>query len=391
MGDLSRFLPAMLHGLSRGEGNVAARALTMGWLKEGRYLRPIAWYLCYADPLEFDLLKETLDRSLAVGDVDAVSTCIRAAEAQYRKTASERLRDEIFMPAVRQLAAEGEVGWVHGAWWMASPILKDLTEEQSAEVLAYLVKVPKVEHNVEHLVAALGARWPDRVVGFFGGRLRRESELRKGGDTGSGEHRYEAIPFSLHAVRDVLKKVPAALVEAARGWFSEDGFLYQFRGGRLLADTFRHDFSPEFRDIMLRYAAGTPDDRSFVLRTLSQFNGAAGAFDIVKEVVAYLPKDDLLWNEAMSALEASGVVSGEYGFVDLYTKRKAIVDGWKTDERANVRAFAEAFSKVMENAINGQRRRADDSIAMRRLEYGEDVGVLGSDGEPEGDADAEEQ
>jgi hypothetical protein len=378
MGDLSRFLPAMLHGLSKGEGRVAARSLTVGWLNNGRYLRPIAWYLCYADPLDLDLLTETLDRSFASGDVEATITCIRAAEAQFRRVADERLRNEIFMPAIRRLAAEGEITWVHGAWWMASPILKSLTQDQSAEVLSYLVTQPRVENNVEHLVAAIGAPWPEQVIAFFGSRLRRELGLRDEDGLGKGEDRYEAVPYSLHTVRDVLKKAPAALVEAARGWFSDDGLLYQFRGGRLLADTFRRDFLPEFRDTMLRYVAGSPEDRSFVLRTLSQFEGAAGVSEIVKEIVAHLSEDDPLWQEAMTVMRASGVVRGEYGFVELYTKRKAIVDEWKDDPRAEVRVFAEAFSKKMENAINHERRQADDALALRRLEYGEDVGDLGA-------------
>lgn len=71
---------------------------------------------------------------------------------------------------------------------------------------------------------------PARVVSFFGERISSERERRAVG-------RCEAIPFTFHRLQTELMQ-PKMAVDIVREWFAADDRMFEYRGGKFLANIF---------------------------------------------------------------------------------------------------------------------------------------------------------
>jgi hypothetical protein len=93
---------------------------------------------------------------------------------------------------------------------------------------------------------------------------------------------------------------------------------------------------------------------------------------VAKQLIKALPPDSELLNEVSIALQSTGVVSGEYGMSEAYEKKRLEVLEWVQDPHERVRAFATKYIADLESMREFERRRADESIALRKFEYGEE-------------------
>ncbi len=120
--------------------------------------------------------------------------------------------------------------------------------------------------------------------------------------------------------------------------------------------------------------AGSNDqDLAFVLGVLSAFEGKPPIYELVRKIIAGLNPKSQLMREARSVLRESGVVCGEFGFADLHAGRKAMLEVWLTDPSETVRNFAAEQIHELGRQIAAETRSAEASIALRRLEYGEEL------------------
>src|SRR5208282_2613190 len=86
--------------------------------------------------------------------------------------------------------------------------------------------------------------------------------------------------------------------------------------------------------------AGDRDDIEFVIRVMSSYHGEAFLNETCKAVVRALPADASLLSEVEVILQSTGIVSGEFGFVEAFTRKKQEMADWRADPDAHVRAFA---------------------------------------------------
>ena len=159
------------------------------------------------------------------------------------------------------------------------------------------------------------------------------------------------------------------MVQAARGWYAADGSLFRFRGGRFLAQVFPDvaaDFEVELRTLI---ANGDLPDIKMVLALLQNYDGGGSIHPLCKDIVDGLPECDKLLVDVTIALSATGVVSGQFGFVEAYEECKAYVTSWLQDPRPKVQQFARDFIHKTDHQIAAEQRRADEDQALRRLEF----------------------
>ena len=64
---------------------------------------------------------------------------------------------------------------------------------------------------------------------------------------------------------------------------------------------------------------------------------------------------------------------GEFGMVEFFMQQKALMQEWLEDPRERVRTFAEHRIRSLDHRITGEQRAAETSIAMRKLEFGEEL------------------
>lgn len=67
---------------------------------------------------------------------------------------------------------------------------------------------------------------------------------------------------------------------------------------------------------------------------------------------------------------STGVVSGEYGFVDALQKKLGSIEDWKKDRIKKVREFALEYEQFLLERIEAEKDRADEDVALRKRDVG---------------------
>ncbi len=364
---LQGFLSTMLRGLLASAEKETALSKIDGWLEVGQHVDEITWGLRYADPFDEQLLFRSMQSAIKYGVFHGVRNAVLACVDQFDKHPGH-LIERVFLPSLRYLAQAQDFSWIRMSWvsWLNRSIIEELDEPQAAVVLEVLLLYPDLEHAVEDIVASIAKRWPGLVIDFLGQRQRVKRD-------GAAPADYDAIPFSVHELQAPLAAAVDLMLSAARGWFEEDPLHFTFDGASLLASVFpdmAHGLNKRIAHLIADPAEG---DLAFVLAVLSAYEGKPVVYGHVRNVVAKLDAGDQLLKKASSVLDESGVVSGEFGFADLHAGRKALLQPWLEDESEGVRVFARSQIRILEQREAAEVRSAEASIALRRLQYGEDV------------------
>jgi len=363
---LMRFLPAMLIGLARSQEREEVQLRIESWLDHGEHIGAIAWYLRFTDRFDKELLCRTLVSAQRHGDVDGLRNVLLAAVTQFSSNPGD-LIDGVFLPALKALAKLGNFSWIGQAWfsWLNNNLIASLDEAQAGIVLNALIDYPELVYGAEYICASIANHWPALVVQFLGDRqLYAEGE--------DAPARYDALPFNVFELRAPLALVPDLMLTAAQGWFSRAPGSFEFDGARLLASVFPEVAGDYAEHLRVLIASRELSNLAFVLALLDAYEGRDSVYPLIREIVAVLPSGSDLLKGAQSVLSASGVVSGAYGFAELYDERKARLNEWLTDEREPVRTFAREMIRRLEQRISAENRAAQASIALRRLEWPDD-------------------
>jgi ppGpp synthetase/RelA/SpoT-type nucleotidyltranferase len=357
---LSNWLPGMLHGLfESGHGDAVDTVITR-WVADGRHLSSIAWYLQFAEKFRLDLLIQITDRALADRDDHVLANVSIAAARQSTKHA-DGLVDKIFLPAAEALTSRAHFGWTGRLFnWNDTGLLKGLSPDQADRLLALLEEVPQLGHNGEVMLAEIAKEHVGPVLDTIGKRFARENKY--------GDIRYEDLPHGLHYLKPPLAASALEVVAAARQWFDVDPQFSEFRGGRLIAELFPNLEHPLYPLLCDQIDQGREGIR-FTLSVLRAYEGQAFLHPLLQQIVAALPEDDELRSIVHIVIESSGVLVGEYGGVEAQEQRKGLVANWAADERKAVRDFAASFIRSAENQLAFERRRADQSVAMRNIDW----------------------
>lgn len=366
-GPLLNFVPGMLAGLTRSAERAQALVQIAAWLTAGKHLGQIAWYLRFADPFDEALLCRVLDSAIKHDDLNAVRNVLVASVIQFAAHPGT-LVEETFLPALRFLNAAGNLSWVRMTWfsWLGSPIIRALDEKQASVVLKALVPYPDLEDDAEYIAAAIAERWPAIVVAFIG---ERQAFAR----TDAASPRYDAVPFEVHQLQLPLAAASAIMLDGARQWFDADPLHFTYEGARLLASVFPDLSNGLEARLVKMIESGDKQNLAFVLGVLSAFEGKACIYALVRSIISRLDLGNDLQHEARSVLDASGVVHGEFGFAELHGKRKELLGPWLADPSETVRKFATERIHALDLQIAAETRSADASIAMRKLNHGEEL------------------
>lgn len=172
-----------------------------------------------------------------------------------------------------------------------------------------------------------------------------------------------------------MASAPDSVLTEARSWFNTDALHFRDDGGRLLGSVFAELTGAVAERLAPLMRDGQEDDVAFALAVLSGFGGKPWVYPLVRAAVARLDQDNELLNMARLVLDASPSegVSGQFGFAELYSERKVLVQPWLDDPSEAVRMFARETIRELERRIASETRSAETTGALRRLAYDEDI------------------
>lgn len=364
--ELEPIIPALLAGLEVSAPEAAKEKIS-GWINGKKYLARILWFYRFSPGIDINAVKRAATIALEVGEERAISNAVEVAVKRYKDLGGDII-ESVLLPAIDWLENHGHRYWygpfiVHGK---DSPF-QHLTEQQARRVLAHLVSRDTIDTRIDYLLGAIGKAHPNALVDFLANRVRRERELKADRDALA---RYDAIPFQLHKANEALKKAPDYMLQQMQAWYQEDDELFSLRAGRLAHSVYKA-ITPELSASLMRLIdTGSKANIEFVLELLEAFQGAAETRPLYKAIISKLPNEDPLWSSVRVGLEATGVVSGEFGMAEAYKERRAAVAQWLEDADEKVQRFARTHVAQLDRMIASEQRRAEEDLEFRKRSWG---------------------
>jgi hypothetical protein len=364
-GLLSPFLPAILDGLEQSERRAEALALMNRWVDEGRHLAEMARHLRLAADPQPGLTKKIADKALQIKDpIGTIESIAVVIEKQMLS-----LVDDVLVPGIRQLTSVRDTRWINEVWFMTQlqPFLEMLSEEQCKPLLENLTLRKRIDHHDERVLRIVATAYPRIVWLFFKDRIDRE-KTKTGGD------RYEAVPpFQVSGLQNPLAQDAGLAIDMVRSWFTLGDNLFTYSGGKLLHNVFP-TVTGKFEAALVSLVRGAgKDDIGFVLSILHSYRlGDTSLHNVCKELIDQLAADDKRVREIEMVLESTGVVMGEFGFVDAFQRKKQEMEPWLSDPREKVREFAEKYRRSLDRRTASEQRRSESDHELRRREWPDD-------------------
>jgi ppGpp synthetase/RelA/SpoT-type nucleotidyltranferase len=376
-GPLVRFVPALLAGLAQSLKPNEVDGLLRKWIKERRFTREVLHYLSFAPHADIGILRAAAEVALTENDQAALLSVVSAAINHSSQPEGSRLIHEAMLPAVERLTEAGLFHWVdelaraHHQGKLA-PILDSDT---LTPLLHQLSRVPRIEYHQEELLSALTSGHPERIFQFFDARLEREVAKEKAAEPVE----FEAIPFELFRLHCSagLEAAAADLVDRAYSWYRTDKQLFPYRFGRLIMILFP-SFCEELREALHAVLQSDREDKiDFVLCILQPYSGQSFLLPTIRNVVTALPLGHSQLRNVESILLSTGVVSGEFGFVEAYRQKRHEMTPWLSDPDPAVQAFAARYQRTLDRMIAAEQRRGEENLELRKRNFG-DTGLFPS-------------
>jgi len=361
---LTRFLVPLLRGLWRGPESPAIRNLADSWIRDGAYLSQVAQQFLLPGAVDVDVLERILKKATERADVDTIALITSVAISRYGDYSDASLT-QLFLRSVEALSTQRSAVWVLDAWHkrQVRTIMAALSGEELDLLIDNLRFLLRIDYHAEEVLYAIANRDSARILAYLIERLSRNGEERM-------PHEFEAIPYEFHNLGEPLSRDAKSAVEAVRASYDGNYAMFVYRGARLLKLIFP-TITADFQSELLRLVEGDQRDLEVVLAVLRNYEGEAFVYPVCREVIKRLPERSEWQSEVAAALEATGVVRGEYGFVEAYERKKKEIAVWSDDPDGRLRDFAERYIRTLDQMIANERKRADEGIALRKFRFGE--------------------
>lgn len=361
---LENFIIAILCGIAETERKGDAYSLIEGWCDEGKYLFSLAKFFEYSPEVDEALLKKILNKAEANNDLSTLNQIISSISTQYNEE-NKHLIKRLFMPALEKLTAHKNSGWIFDFWIrkQRGDILSDMEVAEHKAILDNLFWLQEVDYHAEEILCVIAKQSPELVIQFFCNRILKEKDEED-------KNKYDAIPFSFDKLSEPLSQHPMQAIDAIQDIYDGNYGLFIYHGARFLKNIFP-SFPPEFQQKLLEVIQSKEEkDLLFVMSILRNYDGDPIIHNICKEIVNLLPDGSNLTNELSIILQSTGVVSGEYGFVQAYKQKIEDIQPWLQDQSPRVKEFAQNYIVSLEKSIEYETKRADEDIALRKHHYG---------------------
>ena len=361
LGDFSLYL---LGGIWQTESKDDVRNILLEWIEKGKNLFISTGLLIFTKTLDIDLLNRICRKATENKDTATLTHIVTALS--INDDGSEDIK-KLFLKVIKEQTKNKDSSWVDGIWFMNRTIISSLDEKECDVVLRNLLDANQIKHEMEDIIAPIAERFPQKVIQWFYRRVNRRHESR--GEEGIyGD--YDAIPFQMPVLREPLVKHAKGYLPELLAWFRKKSWHIRWDAGRLIRAIFmgyNEDLEKAILSVIRKKEPYAPD---MVLFIVEMFEGKPYLYGVCKELIKKYPLDKKLKGSLFIKLFSTGVVSGEYGFVDALQKKLGSIEDWKKDRIKKVREFALEYEQFLLERIEAEKDRADEDVALRKRDVG---------------------
>lgn len=323
--------------------------------------------------IDLDVLERLLAKAVQLQDASVMRQVACIGIVRSSDDGQERQLRNLFLQALSRLTELGDASWVSETWYRkeAKQTVAKLSPVQRQLVLKNLRFLPQIDYQAEDVLAVIAEQEPREVIDFLCARVYEHDE-RSRDEAGKDNERYEELPYQFHSLHEPLGANAEIVVRRVLDWYHKEPSLFLHRGAKLLQLVFP-EFSEVFQAALLQLLRTEGEtELEFVASVLRAYDGQSFIHPVAKQLIRILPPDSELLDEVSIALQSTGVVSGEHGRLEAYEQKRLEVLQWLEDPHERVRAFAAKYITELEAMTELENRRADESMALRKFEYGEE-------------------
>lgn len=357
--EISYFLHHILAGLEKSNKDYAQSKINE-FIESGQYLLNCTLSLLYSSTIDIGTLNKIFEKSLDNTDFRVMTEIVRLLNTNN----SDKMEGKaLFLKVITELSRNDHFWWTNHIWYDTESILNYITEEEYSRILEVMVSCPEIDHHVCQLLIPVAQKTPTKIIDFFENRVFIEESEQKDID------RYDAIPYHLSGIGEILRDKAEQCIEPLYAWFRKDTGSFKQEASNLFQKIF-----PSFDkslEVFLTKILQSKDikDAKIILRILGEYNGDTSIFPFCQQfVIAYSKEPDML-REMMYVLSKTGVVTGEYGFSEALKGTKKAIRNWNKSENESVRMFVKDFIDYLNANITHETKRSDESIQRMQQDF----------------------
>lgn len=359
---LEPFLIHLIAGIWQSKQKENAEQILEDWIKKDKHLSTCAHIFKYVEEIDEPLLNKVYEKAKKQNDVNALINLTGSIVSNFEQS---KVGKDLFVDCLKELTKHKNYCWIK----YSKPILKILNEHDWDVVLKNLLYVPNIDINwktpyapnigihLNNILSACAKNFPKKLIVFFHERVKTHS----------------TIPFELpKLLKEPLNRHAKVVIEEIFKCFNEEDWSPNLRGARLLLlRAIFPDFHPELEEQLIKLLKSKNRNKAeIVLCVLRSYQGETFLHNVCKEFIKKYPKNENYKQELFNVLlGVVNAVSGEYGFVELYEKKKQEIQGWKNDKSGVIRDFAREYENYLSKRINEEKKRADENIEMRKRKF----------------------
>ena len=223
-----------------------------------------------------------------------------------------------------------------------------------------LLFLPDIKYPAEEVLTPITEKYPQKIISFFNKRLLIQKKQ---------EDHYDAIPYRLHQIKKPLSDNSEIIVPEILKWFKKKDYLLNWEGSRLIQAIFPI-FNKSLEEELIKLIKSKNEkDIRVVFNILRAYKGEEFLHKVCKEWVKEYPKNEDYHKKIFIILSQMGVVSGEYGFVKGFERKKEEIQNWKKDKNKAIQLFVKKYEDYLDKRIQYEKKQADEDIELRKRRF----------------------
>ena len=366
-----------------GELRAEVEELLGQWVDDGCFLFEIAILAASAVDKLAAIVSKVTARAVKDAEENACTVLVTEAIGRFANDPNFWLGD-VFLPCLTVLGRAGNHRWIANSWYESGEdsLFSNLSADQTRAVLAAMVKARSIDYPAEQILKSIALTRHQLVLGWLGQRIEIGLE--------EPLHRFDPIPFPFQGLHEALQPHPRDVLATVRQWFDRDHFAARMDATHFLSKIYPESQEPLPSILLDMVHDANADDLAFLASSLQGFNGRPELLPILRAILASDAANDDTEKHVLQVLLETGVMRGEFGAAQTYQAKVDLFGPWLDDENERVSKFALREIRNLENMVASENRRAQEGIAMRRLQYGEplegndasQIGGKSPDGDP---------
>ena len=341
-----------------------AKELIFKWANEGKHLSECALVFDYVGAMDKSLINEIFNKAKEIKDKDTrndiYNNIIRSIVKNYPKLKNTK---KLFINSIKELTNNKNWWWANNLWGHRGSILKSLTKADVDVILENLLLVPVIDYTAEEVLSPIAKKYPQKIISFFYKRFLIQKKKKQ-------EDHYDAIPYSLQEMNKPLNENAEIIIPEILKWFAKKDYSLYWEGSPLIQAIFP-TFDKILEEELIKLIKSKNNKKvEIVFNILRAYEGEDFLYNICKELIKEYPKNEDYRKETFIALSQMGVVSGEYGFVEGFKKKKEEIQSWKKDKDKAIQLFVKKYEDFLEKRILYEKKQADEDIELRKRRFG---------------------